>query len=382
MDSRERFLATMRFQSVDRIPNWEMGYWAGTLQRWHDEGLPLHPLSPQGLVSGEGVKGEGFPARRDEPKDYAVANHLGLDKGIEKICGEWGIYPRFETTVLCEDDETVQQIDGDGATVEVRKDRSSLPHVLSWPVTDRASWEKLRDERLRIDITGRLPENWDQQVAEYRKRDWPLVLGGPFLGVFSSLRTLVGFENIMYLFFDDPQLVHDILGHLTELWLGLFEEVLADTDVDYAYFWEDMSYKSGSMVSPRIFRQFLMPVYQRITAFFREYGIDIVMLDTDGNVWGLIPLFLEGGITGLYPFEVQAGMDVAEVRAQYPRLQMMGGIDKIALTLGPAAIDAELERIAPVIRSGGYIAGVDHYVHPDVPWEHFLYYRQRIQEYL
>ena len=175
----------------------------------------------------------------------------------------------------------------------------------------------------------------------------------------------------MYAFHDDPALVHDVLTHLTELWLALFEEVLGDTDVDYAYWWEDMSFKSGSMVSPRIFAEFLAPVYRRINGFLREHGIDVVLLDTDGNVWDLIPQFLAVGVTGLYPFEVRAGMDVAEVRARYPRLQMLGGIDKGALVAGPEAIDREIARVAPVIRTGGYVPGVDHYVHPDVPWEHF-----------
>lgn len=382
MNSRERFLACMRFEPVDRAPNWEMGYWAGVLERWYEEGLPRHPQSPRGLAPGAGVKGEGFPWRRSEPKDYAVHAYFGLDEGIEKIDGEWGPWPPFEAEVLWEDDETVKRRDPDGSIVLVRKDSSSLPHVLEWPIKNRADWEQFKAERLRIDISGRLPATWDEHVALYRNRDWPLVIGGPFLGVFSSLRSLIGFENMMYLFFDDPQLIRDILSHLTALWLGLFEEVLGDTDVDYAYFWEDMSYKRGPMVSPRIFREFLLPVYQRINAFFRQHGIDVVLLDTDGDVWELIPLFLEGGVTGLYPFEVRAGMNVAEVRARYPRLQMLGGIDKNALVQGPAAIDAELARVAPVVRTGGYVPGVDHYVHPEVPWAHFKYYRERLVEIL
>jgi hypothetical protein len=175
--------------------------------------------------------------------------------------------------------------------VNVRKDSSTLPQVLAWPVGSREDWEQLKAERLQISIEGRLPPDWSEQVRQYPDRTWPLILGGPFLGVFSSLRTLIGFENLMYAFFDTPDLVHDILAHLTELWLALFEEVLAQTDVDAAYFWEDMSYKSGSMVSPRIFRAFLQPVYRRITDFFRAHGIDIILLDTDGSVWDLIPLF-------------------------------------------------------------------------------------------
>ena len=382
MNSRERFLATMRFQSADRAPNWEMGYWAGTLDRWYAEGLPRHPAAPRGLVPGAGVKGEAFPWRRSEPKDSSVAAYLGLDKGIEKIDGEWGIWPPYETQVLWEDEQHVKRREADGSIVLVRKDATTLPHPLAWPVKDRATWEQLKDERLRLDIAGRLPADWPQHVADYTQRDWPLAIGGPALGAFSILRSLCGFEQMMYLFFDDPQLVRDILAHFTALWLHLFEQVLAQTDVDYAYFWEDMSYKSGSMVSPQIFREFLMPVYRRINGFFGAHGIDIVLLDTDGSVWGLIPLFLDSGITGLYPFEVRAGMDVAEVRAKHPRLQMIGGVDKTALVAGAPAIDRELARIAPVVRTGGYIPGVDHYVPPDVPWEHFRYYRQRLAEIL
>ncbi len=378
MNSRERFLACMRFEPMDRAPNYEMGYWAGVLERWYSEGLPPHPGAPRNLAPGAGVKGEGFPWRRSELRDLSVHQHLGLDAGIEKIDGEWGIWPPFEPRVLWEDETRVQRVEPDGTVVLVRKDSSSLPHPTDWPVKDRASWEALASERLRIDLTGRLPADWGQHVADYRHRDWPLLIGGPFLGVFSSLRTLMGFDRLMFTFFDDPQLIHNILEHLTALWLGLFEEVLAQTDVDGAYYWEDMSFKSGSMVSPRIFREFFTPVYRRINAFFRERGLDIILLDTDGNVWGLIPLFAEVGVTGLYPFEVRAGMDVSAVRAQHPRLQMMGGVDKAALAEGPAAIDAELARIAPVIRSGGYIPGCDHYVPPDVPWEHFAYYRRKL----
>lgn len=382
MNSRERFLAAMHFQAVDRAPNWEMGYWAGTLERWYEEGLPRHPQAPQCLAGGVGVKGEGFPWRRDEPRDASVHHYFNLDAGIEKIPGEWGVWPPFEPKVYWEDAERLKCRQPDGTVAVLRKDSASLPQVVEWPVKDRRSWEALKDERLRIDISGRLPAHWPDLVAEYRERDWPLVIGGPFLGLFSSLRTLFGFEGLMYAFFDDPPLVRDVLSHLSALWLALFEEVLGETEVDYAYYWEDMSFKSGAMVSPRIFREFLTPVYRRINAFFRAHGIDVILLDTDGNVWGLIPLFLEAGITGLYPFEVRAGMNVAEVRAKYPRLQMLGGIDKGALVSGPQAIDLELARVAPVIRSGGYVPGVDHYVPPDVPWEHLKYYRRRLAEIL
>ncbi len=384
MNSRERFLACMRFEAVDRAPNWETGYWVDTLKRWYEQGLPRPPKSPtEGLLPGDEVKGEAFACRlRTEPRDYAVHEYLDLDKGAEKVDCETGPCPPFETKILWEDENTVRRQEPDGTVVVMGKRTASLPKIVEWPVKGIESWEQLKEERFRLEMEGRLPPDWEQQLKRYKGRTWPLVIGGPFLGVFSSLRTLFGFENLMYAFFDDPDLIRDVLSHLTELWLYIFENVFAQVQPDYAYYWEDMSYKAGPMVSPRIFRQFLLPVYQEINGFFAAHDIDIVLLDTDGDVWELVPLFLEGGVTGLYPFEVRAGMDVVEVRAEYPHLQMLGGIDKNALAQGPEAIDRELERVAPVVKTGGYVPAVDHYVPPNVSWDNFVYYRQQLRKIL
>ncbi len=40
MTLRERFLAVMEHQPVDRVPNWELGVWPQTRERWEKEGLP------------------------------------------------------------------------------------------------------------------------------------------------------------------------------------------------------------------------------------------------------------------------------------------------------------------------------------------------------
>jgi uroporphyrinogen decarboxylase len=104
-------------------------------------------------------------------------------------------------------------------------------------------------------------------------------------------------------------------------------------------------------------------------------------VDTDGDVWKLLPLFIDGGVTGLYPFEVSAGMNVVEVRQAFPRLQILGGIDKTALAQGPAAIESELQAKVPwMLQQGGYIPYVDHFVPPDVSWDNFLYYRKQLND--
>ncbi|HWP39971.1 MAG TPA: hypothetical protein VNL70_03520 [Tepidisphaeraceae bacterium] len=50
------------------------------------------------------------------------------------------------------------------------------------------------------------------------------------------------------------------------------------------------------------------------------------------------------------------------------------GVDKRAIARGGAAIRAEIERLKPVIRAGGYIPSCDHGIPPDVSWPNFLDY--------
>ena len=88
-----------------------------------------------------------------------------------------------------------------------------------------------------------------------------------------------------------------------------------------------------------------------------------------------------GGVTGTRPMEVAVGMEVVEVRKAFPRLQIVGGIDKRILACDKNAIDAELTRkIPPLVSGGGYIPCCDHSVPPDVSWENFSHYRKRVTE--
>jgi uroporphyrinogen decarboxylase len=165
------------------------------------------------------------------------------------------------------------------------------------------------------------------------------------------------------------------------MWAAIYDKVLGQVKADCVHIWEDMSFKNGPLISPELFREFLVPAYSKVTEVARSHGVKTVLVDTDGDCTKLIPHFIEGGVTGMYPFEVQAGMDVKKVRKDFPRLQILGGVNKRELAKGPEAIDAELElRLPGMIEKGGYIPMADHQIPPDVSWQNYLYYRKRVAE--
>ena len=387
LTARERYYAVTHFEPGVRTLLWEVAYWVAAVERWYREGLPRSPWSPPpGLRPGDPIYGGGVapigpPAIRY--RDLDIHNLLGFDIGYMQIPLNWRFCPPMEEMVLEEDDETRLIRSGDGITLRERRDGNSVPQFVGWPVDDRPSWEQLKEERFRLDqVDDRFPKDWSQLIATYRERDFPF---GPRMdgGFFSTPRELLGVENQLVMYYDDPELMKDIASHLTELWLAMLEKVVAEIDLDYVSIWEDMCFKNGPLISPRMFEEFCTPHYRRITSFLKAHSVDVIWVDTDGDLRLLIPKFIEAGVTGSWPLEAQAGVNVAEVRKKYPRFLLMGGMNKLELAKGKEAIDAELESKLPyVLSTGGYIPTCDHMVPPDVSWEDFCYYRERVRDYV
>lgn len=106
--------------------------------------------------------------------------------------------------------------------------------------------------------------------------------------------------------------------------------------------------------------------------------------DSDGNMEGVIPSFLDAGINVMYPCEPAAGMDITQLRKQYgARLGIKGGIDKFALRGSKSDILRELEKkLSPIMRKGGTVFALDHRIPNGVPIENYRYYVNTAREML
>ncbi len=355
MNDRERFLAWALGEPVDRPPYWlYWGAWGTTYRRWESEGKPPN------------------------------ADHRNLwhaDQPPVVIPVNCGPCPTSDFTLVEEDEAKVTWIDRWGITRRNLKDQESMSEFLAWPVTSRRDWQKFKEERLNPDDPARIGCDVRALCKEWIDKGYPLQLGYfPDVGIFGSVRWLLGDEECLMAFCTMPDLVHEIMDHMTSLYLTVFEKVVSQVRVDVIHIWEDMCSRHGPLIGPEQWETFMGPHYRRIKAFADAHGIPILSVDTDGYPDLIVPPMMNAGVNFLFPMEVAAGCDVNVFQKKYPTLAMMGGIDKRALAQGPEAIDLELDRIMPAVERGRYFADLDHGIPDDVSWENYCYYADAIEK--
>ena len=353
MRDGERLIKWHTFQETDRPPYYDfLSAWPSALERWQRE---------VGL------------------KKLSIEAYFNLDRGFIYVPVPLGMFPSFKHEVLEEEGEFYIVRDERGILMHQRRDLGSIPAFIEHPVKGWDDWEKIKDERLDPDHPGRYQIDWSAFNGYLEATESVARLGYFPYGVFGTARDLMGAEELLIAFIEQPDLVHDIMDYLTGMWIRIYDRVTEHLEVACVHLWEDMSGKQGSLISPRMVRDFMMPNYRRIKEFADSKGIPLVSVDSDGNVSELVPVMMENGINFFWPFEVQAGCDVEEYRQKYPQLAIYGGIDKRALATGRKDIDHELERAERMFKLGGYIPAPDHLVPPDVPWENFKYYMEKLR---
>lgn len=357
MTNRERYLAVMRFEEVDRPLRMEaIGIDEETVLNWKRDGFEVS-TDPFNFVQEFGM-------------DYVAPAFFGAHLHP-------GFHPAFEEKVI-EDDGHRQLVQTQaGGRMERFSDGSmSIPHFVSFAVSGMDDLARLMP-RLNPRDHSRV-DSWKWAFDLARGSGWPLYVFFP--GCFGFHRHLMGFENLMAAYVLDPELIHAMSRAWEELMIGILERCRIHGEMDAVHFWEDMCYKNGSMISPKMFGEYILPYYRRVCARARELGAAGLHVDTDGDCTRLIPLFIEAGVNYLEPFEVQSGMDIRTVRESYPGLVIHGGLDKRALAAGREAIDAELSgKLGFMLERGGYVPSIDHVVPPDVPLENWLYFLDRVR---
>jgi uroporphyrinogen decarboxylase len=364
MTPRERYLQTLLYGKPDRIPL-EPGHGRkSTREAWHKQGLP------------ENITNINEYAYRQ------AGGKLDWPEGGEGFNVEERMIPQFEEKVIERKERSQIVQDWKGNICEIGNEftieylRNALDFVtrrwIKCPVENRSDWDDMK-KRYNADDTSRMPKNPAELGKKLKNRTWPITIS--FSGPFWQLREWLGFENLCMMFYDDPDLVRDMISFWQEYVVALMKKAFKHVTPDIVHISEDMAYKNFSMISPAMVREFIQPTYKCWAKVIKESGCPVFAVDSDGFIGELIPIWMEAGLNACDPIEVAAGNDLVEFRKKFgKKIAYRGGVDKRAMAKGGKIIEDEMKRLLPVIKGGGYIPSCDHGVPSDVSWPDYVNY--------
>jgi len=381
VNDRQRALAVLNYQPYDRLPIVHFGFWDDTLLKWAREG---HITEEEARSWADG-----------NPTDAVISRKLGFDFNYYSVFHTHNdIIPFFERQVLEVAPDGSRKVRNHRGVVLIEKDdATSIPAEIDHTLKDRQSWDTIFRPRLQFTIerVTKMPVRvndrmvpFDEGGLEFLRQDTREYLYGLHCGsLYGIIRDWIGMENLIYLAADDPALYDEIIETVGELCYQNTKAALeSGAKFDFAHFWEDICFRSGPLVNPRVFREKVGPQYRRITGLVNRYGLNIVSVDCDGLIDALIPTWIENGVNTMFPIEVGTwNASIAPWREQYGReLRGVGGMRKYTFALDYAAVDAEIERLKPLVELGGYIPCPDHRLAPDAKWENVQYYCDRMRQ--
>lgn len=381
MNDRQRLLAVLNYQPYDRLPIVHFGYWTDTLEKWAAEG---HITQDQAKNWADG-----------NPVDAEINQKLGFDFDYYTcLLVNTHLLPPFEREVIEEcPDGSRKVLNPDGVIILEKKGAVGIPPEIDHMLKSRREWEesflprlqfsedRFRAAKVRV---GEEAVRFDEGGLEFLQndsRDFPY---GLYCGsLFGRIRDMIGMTGCTYIYAEDEALFDEMIRTVGDLCYRCTEAVLkTNARFDFAHFWEDICFKNGPLISPAVFEEKVGPYYRKLTQLVNSYGIEIVSLDCDGLIDALVPTWFNNGVNTMFPIEVGTwNASVAPWRKQFGRgLRGVGGMNKNVLARDRAAIDAEIERLRPLVDLGGYLPCPDHRIAPDGEWDNVRYYCDRMRK--
>ena len=345
--TREEYLSHMTFQGSPREMFTELfGPLIGLDEEWRSQGASPDEIS---------LKAFGWDAVKYAGASFDISAHTGI-----------------AARVLSDTETETVAIDTMGRKTRLSKKCATIALPFSYPVETPDDWDRVRSwyafDESRLDMK-RLEE-----VKKQRDEGALVMLWMP--GGFDEPRNLMGEENLCCAYYDEPEMLDDMLRVLGDMCVKGLERVMEKVPVDVLCVHEDMAGISGPMIGPNLVKRFIAPYYRRVWETARQGGARLFSQDSDGNMEAVIDAFLDAGINCMYPAEPKAGMDIVKLRQKYgTRLAFKGGVDKFALRGTKEDVRRELEyKMSAPLLGGGSVFALDHRIPNGVPIENYRYY--------
>ncbi|MBQ0126014.1 MAG: hypothetical protein KBS59_06825 [Clostridiales bacterium] len=296
------------------------------------------------------------------------------------VLGGFTAINRPKETVIEDNEDYYIYIDYLGRKMKMAKSTSTIPLPQSYPVETMDDWLKIKpmfeyaDERITDEAI---------EKAKALQKDGVLIKS-EILGGFDILRELMGEVGCCIAFYEDEELVRDILDTISKMNRRVLEEITKNLVIDQLSIHEDMAGKTAPLIGPATVKNYLLSYYRDSWDMVSESGTKLFCQDSDGNMNQVIDAFIECGVNIFYPCEPAGDMDIVKLREKYgKKIAFRGGIDKHVIRRTKEEIKAELDyKMQPKMLEGGIVFGLDHRIPNGTPLENYIYYVNYAREKL
>lgn len=378
MNGKERVKAALLHQTPDRVPYGEYSIDFDTVEKILGHETYLRAKAKCQIALWEG--------RRDEIaqswKEDIVALYKQLDRIdiVNLMADACGILPSKNYTPLHPkkiDSNTWEDAEG-----KIYK-YSDISKDIAM-VHDPNMWEreyKIEDYgpvRPMPEPDESMFEVVDHVIDKLGKEKFILSYGGREVGMVLLGGMERGFTEMAM----NPEVVRAAIDY----------EIKAGNREDFSYirrgvdgvFWgQDFSYNSGPMMSPDMFREFVLPAAKARAEHVKEnFGLP-VFKHACGNNWKLLDMFTQIGYDCYQSVQPSAGMDIKEVKKAYgDKLCLWGGINVVNLISGSKEDIRKDIRYAVENASGGggFILGSSHSIAVGANYDNFMTVLEEVQK--
>jgi uroporphyrinogen decarboxylase len=202
-----------------------------------------------------------------------------------------------------------------------------LPYAVRHPVGTRADLDRLRPPDPRRDPVLAAVRETARRV---RGRRAVVVVA---TADFSAAWNLCGMERLLTSYLDEPSFARR-LGEIVLAYFTAFARLAVRDGADVIVLSDDYAHKTGPLMSPAQFREFVLPLLSEAVRAARDAGARCVK-HTDGDVRTLLGDIVGTGVDAVGPLEAAAGMDLGRLRARYgARVALVGNLDVDLLCRG------------------------------------------------
>lgn len=215
------------------------------------------------------------------------------------------------------------------------------------------------------------------KLDDYMPAGMKLCLRGPG-GVLENTISILGYDNLCYLLYDDPELVQAVTDKVGETLLNYYRAMAEHPAIGFLCSNDDWGFNTQTFLSPEAMRQYIFPWHKKIVEAAHAAGKPC-MLHSCGEFRAVIDDIVEDlGFDARHSYEDNIWPVEDAYEALHGRITVMGGIDMNLMTIGtPEAVytraRAMLERTAG---RGGYILGTGNSVAPYIPTANYMALRQ------